>query len=135
MSTSPNILLSFTFWPGHALRQHRFRVNLLDNASRNSEQASGWEKDSKQSSGQTKSLEQACQEGQVNVDGVAVEDGKVQDLSAVEDGDAKVLALVDELLAIVDGTTGSSRAATADDDGVAVQGRDVQELEICQLRS
>lgn len=72
-------------------------------------------------------VEQVGKRAEVDVDAVAVEDGKVEDLSAVGDGDAQVVALVDELLAIVDGAGWRSKVAT-DVDAVVVQRGNVEKL-------
>lgn len=74
---------------------------------------------------QSKSAKQRGNGTQVDVDAVAIEQGNVQQLGAIQDGDAVVVALVQELLTIVD-AAGRRGSGATNVDAVTVQGGDVQ---------
>lgn len=66
--------------------------------------------------------------GDVDVDGQTVESGNVEQLSTVEDRDTEVLALVQKLLAVIDGAGAGGGGTTPDDDSGAIEQCDVEEL-------
>ena len=78
--------------------------------------------------GKTEFSEQRDEFGQSDIDSVSIEDSNVEHFGAVKNGNAKVLALVEELLAVVHGSTGATRASAADTDAVAIQSRNVEQL-------